>query len=70
MSVESDVLCRAWPTCQKKQDSVVSVVGGLDSLDSQMAVAVLCRHQSQTSSHRPDTVICQEVFLDEAQGVV
>lgn len=60
----------SWPTCQKKEDSVVSIAGSLDSLDTQMAVVVLCRHHGQISSHRPNTVVCQEVFFDKAQGVV
>lgn len=59
-----------WPTCEQKQNSVVSVVGSLDSLDSQVAVVVLSRHHGHTSSSRSHTLVCQEVLFDEAQGVV
>ena len=57
-------------TCKQKQDRVVSAVGSLDSLDSQVAVLMLSRHHGQTSSNWPNTVVCQEIFFDKAQGVV
>lgn len=68
---KKDIVCQSGVlTCEQKQDGVVSVVGSLDSLDSQMAVAVFSRHHGQTSCNWPNTVVGKEVFFDKAQSVV